>query len=259
MSDPRPPARDWDAKTYDRVSSPQFEWGRDVLDRLVLEGNEVVLDAGCGSGRVTALLLERLPAGRVVAVDASPSMVEKARDALGDERVDYVVSDLLDIELAEPVDAVLSTATFHWVLDQPRLFRRLHAVVRPGGQLVAQCGGEGNVERFLSEVEDVMAAEPYSEHFEDWARPWHFASPATTALALGDAGFTDVECWLEPREAVLDDPRDFVTTVCLSPHLDHLPRDLRDQFVEAVIERSGTPLTLDYVRLNMNARKPADA
>jgi trans-aconitate 2-methyltransferase len=258
VSDPRPPARDWDAKTYDRVSSPQLEWGRKVLDRLVLNGDETVLDAGCGSGRVTALLLERLPEGRVVAVDGSPSMVEKARDALGDERVDYMVSDLLELELPEPVDAVLSTATFHWVLDHPRLFERLHAALRPGGQLVAQCGGEGNIERFLSEVEEVMADEPFAEQFADWERPWQFAAPAGTALALGDAGFGDVECWLEPGGVVLEDPRDFVTTVCLSPHLDHLPQDLHDQLVDAVIERSGTPLSLDYVRLNMNARRPAD-
>jgi len=256
VSEHRP--RDWDAKTYDRVSAPQFEWGRDVLDRLVLEGYETVLDAGCGSGRITALLRERLPEGHVVAVDASPSMVEKAREALGDERVDYVVTDLVELELAEPVDAVLSTATFHWILDQPRLFERLHAVMRPGGQLVAQCGGEGNVERFLSEVEDVMAREPFAEQFEGWERPWYFGAPAATALALGDAGFTDVECWLEPRDAVLDDPRDFATTVCLSAHLDHLPRELHDRFVDAVIERSGAPLVLDYVRLNINARRPAD-
>jgi len=78
--------RDWDAATYDRVSAPQVEWARAVLERLPLEGHETVLDAGCGSGRVTQMLLERLPRGHVIAVDSAPSMVEHARAALDPAR-----------------------------------------------------------------------------------------------------------------------------------------------------------------------------
>ena len=137
-------AREWDAATYDRVSEPQLQWGREVLDRLPLRGDERVLDAGCGSGRVTAELQSRLPRGRVVAVDGSAAMVARAREALG-PGAEVIESDLLDLELEEPVDAVFSTATFHWILDHDRLFNRLHAAVRPGGAMEAQCGGEGNV------------------------------------------------------------------------------------------------------------------
>ncbi len=64
-------AREWDAETYDAVSDPQFNWGMEVLDRLELRGDEAVLDAGCGSGRVTAELARRLPRGRLIAVDGS--------------------------------------------------------------------------------------------------------------------------------------------------------------------------------------------
>ena len=77
-------ARDWDARSYDRVSTPQVEMARAVLERLPLRGDETVLDAGCGSGRVTAMLLERVPDGHVVAVDSAPSMVEHARTALAE-------------------------------------------------------------------------------------------------------------------------------------------------------------------------------
>ena len=140
--------RDWDAATYDRIADPMFRWGGVVVGWLDLEGDETVLDAGCGSGRVTELLLERLPRGRVVAVDGSPSMLGEARRRLrrfGD-RVDYVLGDLVDsLPLDRPVDAILSTATFHWVRDHDALFRNLAAVLRPGGSLVAQCGGAGNV------------------------------------------------------------------------------------------------------------------
>ena len=149
--------RDWDADSYQRVSAPLEAMGREVLDRLELRGDERVLDAGCGTGRVTAALVERLPRGEVVAVDGSPAMVEEARERLG-PGVEVFVADLLELELAEPVDAILSTATFHWIGDHDRLFERLFAALRPGGRIVAQCGGAGNVASVQAAIDAV--AEP---------------------------------------------------------------------------------------------------
>src|SRR5687767_13452615 len=127
------PPRDWNAAAYERLSAPIEAMGRDVLDRLVLRGDETVVDAGCGTGRVTAALVERLPRGRVIAVDGSAAMVRKARERLPDARVDVRQADLLELDLGETVDAVLSTATFHWILDHDRLFGNLHAALAPGG------------------------------------------------------------------------------------------------------------------------------
>src|SRR5687767_10825160 len=140
------PPRDWNAAAYERLSAPLEAMGRDVLDRLVLRGDETVLDAGCGTGRVTAVLAERLPRGRVIAVDGSAAMVREARARLPADRVEVREADLLELELDSPVDAIVSTATFHWIGDHDRLFARLHAALAPGGRLVAQCGGAGNVE-----------------------------------------------------------------------------------------------------------------
>ena len=220
--------RDWDAATYDRVSDVQVEWARGVLDRLELRGDETVLDAGCGSGRVTAMLLERLPEGHVVAVDASASMVAKARDALGD-RATVIHSDLLELELDEPADAAFSNAVFHWVLDHERLFERLAAALKPGAPLVAQYGGEGNVERFLEVASEVAAREPYATHLRGFTGPWNFTGPGYARATLEAAGFTDVEAWLEPRPMRPAEPRDFIRSVCLGPHLEHLPAELRDR------------------------------
>ena len=156
--------RDWDAATYDRVSAPQVEWALRVLERLPLRGDETVLDAGCGSGRVTQLLLERLPRGHVVAVDSAPSMVEHAREALDPERATVFQANLTELVLDEPVDAAFSNAVFHWIADHDALFARLHAALRPGGRLVAQCGGEGNVERFHEAARAVAAEQPYAHY-----------------------------------------------------------------------------------------------
>ena len=190
--------RDWNAASYDRVSHVQEEWSRAVIDRLELAGDETVLDAGCGSGRVTSLLLERLERGRVIGVDASPSMIDEARRALGD-RAELIVSDLLDLELADPVDAVFSNATFHWILDHRHLFERLHAALRPGGRLEAQCGGIGNLEDFLNSIEAVDGDERFAPYLRGIASTWNFASPGDTEVRLRGAGFDSARCWLEER------------------------------------------------------------
>lgn len=246
--------RDWDAATYDRVSAPQVEWAERVLERLPLRGDETVLDAGCGSGRVTRMLLDRLPSGHVVAVDSAPSMVEHARAALDPERATVFRADLTELELDEQVDAAFSNAVFHWIGDHDALFARMHAALRPGGRLVAQCGGKGNVQRFHEAAWAVAGEEPYAEHFAGWRGPWNFAGAEETAERLARAGFTDVDTWLEPYPVTPPDPTGFLRAVCLGPHLEQLPEGLRSGFVEAVRERCGREL--DYVRLNIDGEKP---
>lgn len=248
--------RDWDATTYDRVSAPQVEWAGPLLDRLELQGHEAVLDAGCGSGRVTRMLLERLPRGRVVAVDAAPSMVERARDALPADRVTVMAADLAELELEEPVDAVFSNAVFHWIPDHGRLFGRLYDALVPGGRMVAQCGGQGNVERFHATVREVAGRPPFAAHLANWTGPWHFASAEDTIECLARSGFVDVEVWREPHPVVPEYTEDYLRTVCLGHHVERLPPGLREPFVSAVAEHCGRPLELDYVRLNINARRP---
>jgi trans-aconitate 2-methyltransferase len=254
-SSPTASPRDWDAVTYDRVSGPQVEWAKVVLDRLPLNGDETVLDAGCGSGRVTRLLLERLPRGHVIAVDGAPAMVAEAQVALGD-RATVFECDLQELVVGEPVDAAFSNAVFHWIPDHDRLFDRLFAALKPGGRLIAQCGGEGNIERFHAVAREVALQEPYAEYLAGWEGPWNLASPETTRERLEHAGFDEIDTWLEPWPVHPPEPLAFIRTVCLNYHLLALPEDLRDPYTKAVAERCGEPLTLDYVRLNINARRP---
>lgn len=249
---------EWDAGAYHALADPQEEWGREVLDRLTLAGDETVLDAGCGSGRLTALLLERLPRGRVVGVDASFAMIDKARETLGDDaRVELIASDLLDLELPEPVDAIYSNAALHWILDHQKLFARLHAASRPGARLEAQFGGEGNVAEWERAVDSVSGDERFTPYLRGMRSVWNFASVGDTETRLERAGFQVERIWLEPRAVTPSDPREFVRVVGLSRHLAKIPPELQDEFIGAILESMMEPLRLDYVRLNVSARRKA--
>ncbi len=252
--------REWDAGSYHAVSGPQLDWGRVVLERLPLRGDEVVLDAGCGTGRVTRLLAERLRAGRVVAVDGSVAMVEQASRELADlgDRVAFIHADLLELAVTEPVDAVFSTATFHWVLDHEALFARLAAALRPAGRLVFQCGGAGNLAGAMADIARAAREEPFAEHLGGFVEAWNFADPDVTAQRLRAAGFAEAAAWLEPAPVRLElggQAEEFLRTVVLRLHMERLPEDLRQPFADASARcaaRDGV-VTLDYVRLNADA------
>ena len=247
--------RSWDANSYDRVGSPMTAMAVAVLDRVEFRGDETVLDAGCGTGRVSELLLDLVPSGRVLAVDADPDMVRLAAEHLGG-RAEVRQADLLELSFDAPVDVIVSTATFHWVLDHDRLFPVLFDALRPGGQLVAQCGGEGNIATLRRTADEVADEDLFRPHFAGWTAPWYYAGAEQTAERLQAVGFTDIRTWLQPWPVEPEDPEAYMATVTLGAQVQHLPEELRDPYVAAVLDRLEKPVTVDYVRLNIDARRP---
>jgi len=180
-------------------------------------------------------------------------MIDAARERLGDA-ADLRRADLVGLDLGgEQVDVVFSTATFHWIADHAALFRSLRAALRPSGRLVAQCGGAGNVESVHGAAAAAGELEPFAAHFAGWQGPWNFAAPQDTERRLREAGFGTARCWLAERPVTPDDPREFLRTIVLGAHLDRLPADLHDAWLDAVLARLGERPTVDYVRLNIDA------
>jgi trans-aconitate 2-methyltransferase len=266
---------DWDAERYHRLSNPQFGWGRRVLERLAPGPGERVLDLGCGTGRLTAELHAAIGDGIVVGVDRSAAMLREAAaqqywhrgpHALEasplPSRVYLVRADGTHLPFNDAFDAVLSTATFHWVLDHALLFASIYRALVPGGRLVAQCGGAGNLARLLERADALASQQPYAPHFAAWQDPWLFADVPTTIMCLDHAGFRAVDVYLEEAPTTLPDRqtfREFLSTVCVRHHIALLPAALADSFLDALAdaaEGDDPPFTLDYWRLNILARKP---
>jgi len=259
-------SREWNAAEYHRLSTPQFHWGQRVLSELHLRGDECVLDAGCGTGRLTELLLGSLPRGRVVGLDQSQNMAMLARSTLKPqfgERLEFVVADLAALPFRNAFDGIFSTAAFHWVHDHDVLFRNLYGALRPGGWLHAQCGGGPNIAQLRQRVRALSQTAKFSRWLGSFVEPWFFSDAEGAASRLRRAGFEEIQTELEVAAVTVsrdEEFRGYLRTFVLHRHLEALPNQtLREDFIQALSEVAATdspPFTLDYSRLNLRARKP---
>ena len=260
----------WNAERYHEVSRPHESWGARVLDRVPREGISFAIDAGCGTGKITRELLDRLPDAVICALDGSADMLTVAARELSPtygDRVRFVHADLAAVspeQIGTPADLIFSTATFHWLKDHDDLFRRLSGLLAPGGQLIAQCGGGPNIARFRARVEHLMEDPTYREYYRCWSDTWYFADDEITAKRLSQSGFAEIETGLEYHPAILPDAPEyhaFASTVILRDQLARLPSDhLRTSFVDELTSDAAdddNPFELDYWRLNIFARRPA--
>lgn len=255
----------WDATAYAVLNRPHLDWGAMVLDRLSLSGNELVVDAGCGAGNLTALVLQRLPDGYVIAVDRSAEMLHEAKTQLlprYQRRVALVRASLESFALAPRVDAVFSNATFHWIPDHDRLFASLARLLVPGGRLSAQFGGGPNIKKLVSRFERV-ALQLYPHLFPQLTHPWNFATVDNTRQSLERAGFTDVDTQLVATPVIFRDAAamvEYLGKIIFFPQLRHLEPEFANQILGRVatmtFDEEGAYMA-DYWRINAFARGAA--
>lgn len=260
--------REWDAASYHRLSDPQYAWGKRVLARIAPRGDETVIDAGCGTARLTVELAALFPRGRVLAVDLSENMLRKARanvaptSGAGRAPIRWACADVAALPFRELADGIFSTATFHWVRDHDALFRSLFTALKPGGWLIAQCGGGPNLLRLRQRTDEVMNSPEFQEFFRGWNPPQNYQDAEPTAVRLRKVGFCDVATWLHNQDTRFSDDqtyREFLATVTCHTHIARLPDvAVRERFLDRLVAlaRQEPELHLDYWRLNLQARKP---
>ena len=266
VKDKNQSAHEWNSSVYHRLSGPQVSWGKKVLSRLRLRGDELILDAGCGTGRLTGELLAALPHGHVVGIDLSQNMLHSAREHLAEfgERLSLAACDLLHLPFKGVFDGIVSTAAFHWVLDHDRLFLNLRNALVPGGWLEAQCGAAGNLARLRQRTDTLLASPEFATFFAGFREPWVYQDAESAAHGLRRAGFVDAETSIEPAPTVLDSAeqyREFVRNIVLRKHLQKIPTEAgRAHFMELLTEQAAQddpPFMLDYWRLNLRGKVSA--
>jgi trans-aconitate methyltransferase len=261
---------DWDAQTYHKISNIQLLWGQELLASRQWNGDEIVLDAGCGSGRVTKIISSLVPKGRVYAVDLDQSMMSAAKSNLRHvKNIRFVLADISLLELTEEVDVVFSNAVIHWIADHYKLFSNLRKLLKDNGEMLIQCGGKGNLRETHRLLEEVRKKSEFIKYFTNWVTPWNFASEEETLVILEKIGFSHIRTKLTKKIAQFsssEEYKQFMQTVVMKPYLSYLPTDdnlcIRKAFVDAFLKRKefqtkfsneSNKWIADYVRLNISA------
>ena len=261
----------WDATTYDCISDIQESWGHKIIERRRWKENEIVLDAGCGSGRITKIISTQVPQGKVFAVDSDSSMMTIAKENLAKfSNIQFIKADVSEIELDEKVDVVFSNAALHWILNHKKMFELFWQILKPDGQLLIQCGGYGEFAKTLPIFNKVRKSNQFYNYFCNdkgeniWKQTWYFAKKEDTEKMLKEIGFKNIQVFLENRESKFNNKEEyflFIKTIVLLPYLKYLPNEtLKDKFAKSVIQEIETnskelQWKLDFVRLNINAKK----
>jgi trans-aconitate 2-methyltransferase len=267
----------WDAETYHKVSDIQESWAIELLEKRKISESEIVMDAGCGTGRVTKIIANKVKRGKVYAVDLDENMIINAKKNLKDlSNIVFVKSDLSDVKLPEKIDLVFSNAVIHWILDHKKLFTNFWDVLKPGGKLLIQCGGKGNLDTIPNALEKVRKTQRFDHYFKNWKIPWNFASSADTIKILNEIGFKDIQANLVEKKTKFGNFQEyilFMKTVVMKPYLSYLPttennNQIKNLFIDEFLtelhnknktkntnEKQDLDLELNYVRLNITARK----
>ena len=270
MQNSGPEAQDpaWDAEAYHRLSEPQTFSALRLLAQLDLQGTEVVVDAGCGSGRVTAKILERLPHGKVVALDLSPAMLDLARQVLqptASQAVEFVRADLQEFCMPRVAHGIFSSMAVHFVADPARMYKNLARTLKPGGWLAVQYGAAGSSSRkngpLIQDLLQVLQRAPYAAHVHGWTPMFHGGAVHSTQQFLRDAGFVgiEVQCLHDdysPQQRAL--LREFMETVVMRQPMLQLPEALRPAFLADVHAVTARILEEPFEQLVCRAHLPLD-
>ncbi len=230
----------WNASDYASHSSAQFEWARELIDKLHLNGDETVLDIGCGDGKVSAAVAGRFPKGFVVGIDSSREMIELARRNHPHEQIPNLTFQAMDarhIRFTQKFHVVFSNAALHWVMDQKAVLDGVRASINDGGRILFQMGGKGNAEEILAAIRILAAREPWAQYFKGFPFPWAFGDPEEYGKLLIEAGFKPKRVELIPKDMAQKGQEGlagWIRTTWL-PFVERIPDHLREAFVSGIV------------------------
>lgn len=216
----------WDPAQYGRYAEERARPFHDLMARVGAQSPSYVVDVGCGSGELTALLGRRWPEATVEGVDSSAEMLADAPASL--PRLTFTRADARRWRPDRPVDVVASSATMQWVEGHEQVLRDLVGCLAPGGWLALQVPGNFAAPSHVLLREAVARWLPALDVRSD-----PVLDPAGYAALLGDAGCR-VDAWETTYLQVLSGPDpvlDWVAGTALRPVLAALPADQHAAFM----------------------------
>jgi len=257
----------WDATDYAKSSAVQQRWARELLAKLDLQGNERLLDLGCGDGKVTAEIAPLLPDGVVMGVDNSAEMIELAQSRFTSEypNLNFQVADALNLNFNEEFDVVFSNAVLHWVADHASVLRGVSDSLKPGGRILLQMGGRGNAAQVIVAMDTVRSMPKWRDSFIGFQFPYSFYGTEEYTKWLPEAGLVPVRMELIPKDMAHVDRSAFegwLRTTWL-PYIRRVPEDQGQEFLEQVVDvyLAANPQSPDgivhveMIRLEVEAKK----
>lgn len=259
----------WNAQDYAKNSQNQLQWALELIPKLRLQGNEALLDIGCGDGKITAELARCLPKGRAVGVDSSKEMVKLSQHSFPMKdypNLSFQIMDARKLTFQEEFDRVFSNAALHWIVDQKPVLRGVQRSLKQCGRLLFQMAGKGNARDILSIIDELAEMEPWKNFFNNMRFPYGFYDPEEYKVFLHGAGLVINRVELFSKDMKFDCAESlagWVRTTWL-PFTDRLPIKLRAKFVELIVNRyleqhpvdSTGIIHVGMMRIEVEAYKP---
>ncbi len=258
----------WDAQEYERSSAAQQKWAHEMIPKLRLKGDEVLLDIGCGDGKVTAAIAARLPGGRVVGVDNSDDMISLARKRYheaSNPNLRFQKEDATKLPFHEEFDVVFSNAALHWIRDHLPVLNGVSRSLRPGGRIMLQMGGQGNASDVVALFHAHTNQRKWRLYFSNFEPPYAFYSSVEYRQWIRDVGLQPQRIELVPKDMTHEGRAGFegwIKTTWI-PYIETVPPDLRtafmtefaDQYLERFPPDRADKVHVQMVRLEVEAVK----
>lgn len=258
----------WDAEDYQKSSGAQQKWAREIIEKLHLKGDEIILDIGCGDGKNTAEISSYLENGSILGIDSSKEMIELARKSFPQNeypKLDFQIKDFRELDFVNEFDLIFSNAALHWVKNQLPVLKSIQRSLKPGGYLLIQQGGQGNGKEILDEADQLIKEVRWKPYFKDFKFPFGFFSPDEYRGWVEQADLQPIRLELLKRVMTYEDLEGFkgwIRTTWL-PYTHRVPENLQDEFVDAIAHRylenypnwENDGINLDMIRLEVEAKK----
>jgi trans-aconitate 2-methyltransferase len=229
----------WNAKDYAKNSSAQESWANELVSKLALQGNEHLLDIGCGDGKITNSIAQKLNNGAVVGIDRSESMIELAKDQFDLPHLSFYTMDATEISTQERFDVAFSNAALHWVNDHNAVLVGLKKCLNRNAKILFQMGGYGNAQDVLEVVDQVTVSEEWKKYFDNFFFPYNFCNISDYEKWLPVAGYKARRIELITKDMVHENEeglKGWLRTTWF-PYTDQLPENKKEEFLSLVIEK----------------------